>query len=84
MLVQGWIVEPAQQGQQPKKARSGYNAKAMAEIRNSLRPFEETQAASLHPTGVSLPTTNQVVIMTITWPPPALHVSVSVLLAGPP
>ena len=25
-----------------KKARSGYNAKAMAEIRNSLRPFEES------------------------------------------
>ena len=29
-------------GNGPKKARSGYNAKAMAEIRNSLRPYEDS------------------------------------------
>ena len=34
-----------------KKARSGYNAKAMAEIRNSLRPFEESSG---QPNGVQL------------------------------
>ena len=29
-------------GNGPKKARSGYAAKAMAEIRNSLRPYEDS------------------------------------------
>ena len=32
---------PVGPGNGPKKARSGYNAKAMAEIRNSLRPYED-------------------------------------------
>ena len=32
-------------GNGPKKARSGYNAKAMAEIRNSLRPYEDSNPA---------------------------------------
>ena len=32
---------PVGPGNGPKKARSGYNEKAMAQIRNSLRPYED-------------------------------------------
>ena len=46
-------------GNGPKKARSGYNAKAMAEIRNSLRPYEDS-----NPTNVQLNMANLVGMQT--------------------
>ena len=46
-------------GNGPKKARSGYNAKAMAEIRNSLRPYEDS-----NPTNIQLNMANLVGMQT--------------------